>query len=222
MNFIDIHTHKKSSPENVTAIYSLSEDEILNETPPENSLFTAGLHPWWICEHTPNLKKHIQNLFKNPNCVGLGEIGLDRAIATPFEIQKDVFLDYLELTKTHPQKPIFIHCVRSYSDILEIFKSHNIPNPIIFHDYNGNLETTLQLLKHKNFYFSVGKKIFNPKTKISQSIQEIPIQKLFLETDDQDEYPIKDLYKKYSEIKNMKLEEVIKCINANFHQTLAL
>jgi Tat protein secretion system quality control protein TatD with DNase activity len=42
-----------------------------------------------------------------------------------FDLQKDVFLKQIDIAETQ-KKPIIIHCVKAYSELLEILKSKNL------------------------------------------------------------------------------------------------
>ena len=214
MNWIDLHSHNPKPEPAVTKIYSLSASDIRNKTNLDMP-FVVGVHPWWIGKDTTPTLQNVAELLEHPNCWGLGEVGLDRAINTNFDEQKKVFEDALRLAQDKSLARVVLHCVRSYSDILETLKKVSYEGTLIFHDYNGNLETTQQLLKHKA-YFSIGPKVLDPNTTIAKTISQIPLESVFLETDDQDQTDIFALHEGVAKILKMSVEALKNQIYKNF------
>ena len=85
--------------------------------------------------------------------------------------------------------------------------------PIIFHGYNKNEVLAKQLIE-KGYYLSFGKSLF--KNQNLKSIQSIPLEKLFLETDD-DNRSIKEVYELAAKQLNISLETLILQIEKNFN-----
>ena len=61
--------------------------------------------------------------------MALGECGLDKRIEIPLETQIQVFQQQLDLVKT-TEKPIILHCVAAFQEIIAIKKDRNIQNKI--------------------------------------------------------------------------------------------
>ena len=80
----------------------------------------------------------------------------------------------------------------------------NYTLPIIIHGYNNNTIIANQLLKNE-FYLSFGKAIMNENSNASKIISTIPIEKLFLETDDS-EISIEDIYNAAAKCINVEPE----------------
>ena len=112
--FVNIHTHKES--ELGISIFNAP----LLEAWSSYKYLSFGLHPWEIekvpCEEYYSL---IRKICKRELLVAIGEIGLDRAISTPLEIQKEVFIRQLEIAEEY-KLPVIIHSVRTNSDLLQI------------------------------------------------------------------------------------------------------
>ena len=111
------------------------------------------------------------------------------------------------------RKPLIIHCVRAYSDLLNHKKGNKSGLPWIIHGYRGNLETILSLIKH-DFYFSVGEQLLNDKAK-HDIFRSIPTGRLFLETDDS-EISIAEIYSLASRVLKMDENELTQIIANNF------
>jgi len=210
--FINIHTHHNPyDKQEVTAIRNVHASDPL---PDNNSLFSSGLHPWKIKEgHIVEKLAHLNILAKQQQIAAIGECGLDKAIDTPFEIQLQIFEKQIELAKTY-KLPLIIHCVRAYSEILAMRKKH--PEGCwIIHGFDGNEVLAKQLIS-KAIHLSAGAALFNPKNKISHSIQHIPVSWLFFETDDQYTYSIHEIYKQASKLLGLNTEDLKAQIFRNF------
>lgn len=204
---IDIHTHSHKSKNNIEIINA-------NLTPSVNfKYYSVGLHPWHINSQkiTFDITALKQILQKNTPTL-MGEIGLDRTINTPIDIQRKVFIEQVNLAQKY-NLSIILHCVRAWSDIIEIRKKQKVIQPWIFHGYNGNLQTAFQIIKHK-CYLSFGKDLLsNPK--IQAIFKETDLSFIFLETDDSD-FDIEAIYKKAASLKEIDLNDLITVVYNNF------
>ncbi|MCD8263282.1 MAG: TatD family hydrolase [Tannerellaceae bacterium] len=148
------------------------------------SYFSCGIHPWFLNE-LDNQKEILQQQVGDPLCVAIGEAGLDKNATTCLTFQKDIFHFQAVLAERY-NKPLIIHCVKAWQEILEVYKEIKPHVPWIIHGFRGSKELAAQLLSH-GFYLSFGK-YFNPET-----IHMIPADRLLLETDDKD-IPIETVY----------------------------
>jgi len=145
--------------------------------------FSVGLHPWYIKQE--NIDKDFEELAqlaKHPNVLAIGECGLDRLIDLDMNIQEEVFIRQIHLAETL-QKPVIIHCVKAFSDLIALKKKLKPSIPMIVHGFNNNAQICQQLVNHQ-FYLSLGSALLNSESNASKNILTIPIQQLFLETDD--------------------------------------
>lgn len=196
--FIDIHTHRIFHDKDVIAVYN---QQLHEKTDAPEGFFSAGLHPWYADKLSLDvLSASLDRLASDPKVIAFGETGLDKACNIPLSIQQDVFELHLKKAVDH-NKPIILHCVKSWDEIIEI--SSGYPVKKILHGYNGSVELTGRLLR-EGFYFSVGIAILNHNSRISQSIQTIPLTSLFFETDTA-EVSIKSIYAEAS--KTLKIKE---------------
>jgi len=206
--YIDLHTHHQVAATDVMTVYNL----MLNDpfTAPQG-LFSAGLHPWYADQLSRDaLLSQLDQLSLNPGMVAIGETGLDKVCAVPFQLQQDIFQLHLE-NGVKNNKPVLLHCVKAWDEMIEM--TSGIPLTRILHGYNGSIELTRRLLD-KGFYFSVGKAILNSRSKLQSAIQHIPLTSLFCETDDA-AISIQAIYEGVStalKIKNGELREAI-CAN---------
>lgn len=213
--FIDIHAHRQLEQQDTVIIYSFAPG--LNELPPRNTLFSAGIHPW-------NMNKidisesflQITSLSKNQELRFIGESGLDSSIEIPLSEQEDLFLKHFELSES-TKLPLIIHCVRQLSRLLEIRNKRRPRSSWIIHDFNGNQQMIEQCLREgsNKIYFSLGPRFFkSPHSKIANSLKSLPLDRIFFETDDQEEINVKMIYEEFAkrnqiEISSLK-DQIIK------------
>jgi TatD DNase family protein len=106
---------------------------------------------------------------------------------------------------------VILHSVRTVSDYLEIFKKSSFKGNRLLHSFRGNAQEVEKLLKYP-VYFSFCHRIFNDQ----KSITYIPLEKILLETDDQSEVSIQQVYQKASDILGISLEDLKIQVRRNF------
>jgi TatD DNase family protein len=210
MKYIDLHTHRVKELETIQ-IQNIFAQDLIQGNP--QSLFSTGLHPWHIEKVNPmNCFQMIEQVAELNNMLAVGECGLDRSIATDFELQKMCFKDQIRIAE-QCSKPLIIHCVRAYSDLICLKKEAKSEVPWILHAYQGNNQTTRNLIEH-GFYFSVGEPILKMSAK-HDILRMIPLERLFLETDDR-EISIRTTYSLASEVLNISENQLTQVISSNF------
>ncbi|WP_326981693.1 TatD family hydrolase [Chryseobacterium sp. MYb264] len=201
MDFFDFHHHKEYTR---NGIYNLD----INTVPPDFS-YSIGIHPKDI--DTQNIDNQLNWLNNNitENCFAIGECGLDSFAETDQEIQERIFLRQIQLAN-EIKKPIIIHCVRKFYEVISLKKYSR--QPMIIHGFNKKQSIADDLLKN-NFYLSFGKAVLY-NLSLQNTLKMIPLDRIFLETDNED-FPIEELYLKVSEIKQISLENLNKQIAEN-------
>ncbi|RHV96156.1 hypothetical protein DXA95_05830 [Odoribacter sp. OF09-27XD] len=84
----------------------------------------------------------------------------------------------------------------------------------MIHGYNNNRQILDELLKH-GLYISAGKKVFVETSNIRQLLPFIPLEQLFIETDDSD-YTIEEVYAKVADLLRIPLDMLIRCMYRNW------
>jgi TatD DNase family protein len=147
-----------------------------------------------------------------PECLALGECGLDKRSETPFEVQQLVFEKQLALAEKH-QKPVVIHCVAAFQELVEIKKRLKIGIPMIVHGFSKKAELAKQLMDN-GFYVSFGKNLLrNPE--LESVFKSIPNDRFLLETDMVEE-GIQEVYALAAKYKEMELFELQGIVNKNY------
>jgi TatD DNase family protein len=209
MKFVNLHTHKFSNQENILEVVNQSRFGF-NENIPN---FSIGIHPWKIENVWVNVDlEFTERGLKYKNCIAIGECGLDKRIEIPFDLQVEVFEKQLLLAQKY-NKPVILHCVGAFQEIIETKKRLKIEVPMIIHGFSKNEQIAKQLLDN-GFYLSFGKYLIqNPE--LETVFKNIPFDCFFLETDSSD-YSIEEVYAAAAKIKNIEIDLLKRILYTNF------
>ena len=201
MNFFDFHHH---DADRKSGIYNLKFNEEIPEI-----FFSAGIHPNALSDGLEKQLLWLQEISVAENCVAIGECGLDGLIDVDEESQEKAFQAQIEIANS-VKKPLIIHCVKTFSQLLKFRKMSKVP--MIIHGFNKRKTIGDDLLKN-GLCLSFGKSVLY-NVNLQDFVKHLPIEKLFLETDSAD-FEIKELYQKVADLKNMRLEDLSKKIKNN-------
>jgi TatD DNase family protein len=212
-SYIDIHCHKINIARSIFSLPSLFVSELNMEVELDQPV-SIGLHPWNIklSEVVDNLSV-LESLSRNENVLAIGECGLDRNISVLIDKQIEIFKHQINIAN-EVKKPMIIHNVKSYSDILNILKNDDVKTPWILHGYNANKIISKKLLEY-DVYFSFGDSILKNSSRTTEVLSEIPLDRIFFETDD-GESIIYEIYEKAAEILEINIEDLKNQIYSNF------
>ena len=202
---IDVHTHNKNAP--AGAIINLYDNFDSFDT---NKKYSIGIHPWFI-HHWAQKWEQICLLAPSNHIVAIGECGLDKLIETDWQVQTDIFKKHLALAHA-VQKPLIIHCVKAWSECLQMAKNASVP--VVFHGFNHSISIAQSILRN-GYYISLGTSIF--KQNIQNILRNIPIEKIFFETDDS-HFSIEEIYKTAATALNIEMNTLILQIQNNAKQ----
>jgi len=213
-DFIDIHSHITEPEDDVFRIVSTSVTGI----PPGFPHYPAsiGLHPWDITHDLVNsLPELLESLSGHDSVLAIGETGLDRLISTSLNLQEEVFKVHIRYAD-ETGKPLIIHCVRAYSEIIRMKKQSGSGVPWIIHGFNGSAEIAAELVS-EGFYLSLGMRLLGNKVKAGKMAEIINPSMIFIETDE-DRTPVKDLYLKVADLLLIDKSELRNIIRDNYYK----
>ena len=206
-------------------------DKVAELSKQENIYSMFGLHPQDAEKFNDELFNKLKMLLSNDKCVAVGEIGLDYHYENyDSKLQKEIFIKQINLA-LEINKPICVHCRDAYDDMVEIFKSFKqLPKGVI-HCFSGSYEQAKVVL-NMGFLIGVDGPCTYPKSnKIIKVIENVPLEKLLVETDcpylapqkyrgqrNEPAYVV-EVAKKIAEVKNISFEEVC---NKTMENTLKL
>ncbi|MCC9041471.1 TatD family hydrolase [Myroides sp. M-43] len=186
---INIHTHHITNQHEIV--------EIINQYPMtvDNTLptYSVGIHPWYIDEERLDEELTLlEEELQQPNCLAIGECGLDKKINISLNIQIDVFKRQLLLAEKY-KKAVILHVVSAYQEVIAIKKELNITVPLIIHSFNKKRQVAESLWKN-GFFLSFGKHLIYNEA-LRDTFVQVPREQIFLETDDVEEITIAEVYR---------------------------
>lgn len=201
MNFFNLHTHSVAKSANQIALVNQCPQEF-DATIPSYSI---GIHPWYVnVDRVASDLACIEEKIQEQNCLAVGECGLDKRAETIFELQQEVFERQLLLAQKYG-KPVILHCVAAFQEIIETKERLKITVPLIFHGFSKSAQLAKQLID-SGCYLSFGKYLLkNPD--LESVFQSVPSNRFFLETDTMEE-TIEAVYKVAAKYSGVSIEEI--------------
>ena len=198
---------------------------------------TIGIHPHEARLASDHAYSEMERLAKHPKVIAWGEIGLDYYYDhSPRETQQEVFIRQMELAAA-AKKPIVIHCRPSdnsdnaWDDCLRLISEQWAPKGIggILHCFTGNWPQAKRALD-MGFVISFAGNVTFPKAQqIRDAALEVPMDRMFIETDCPYLAPIpyrgkrnepafvKETARKIGELRGLSMEEVGEQTSRNFY-----
>lgn len=198
--YINIHSHHPPGADE-WCIQSIYRDFSANHA---HGPVSMGLHPWHIKEKTAEDQlAELKRASTHANVWAIGECGLDKAIVTDIKFQEKIFVQQL-LWANEIDKPLIIHCVRAFDEILMLLRKNQNKVPVIFHGFNKKSDTAQRILQ-AGHWLSFGPALQHFRTK--EVFEKIPLNSLFLETDDGN-LDIRTIYQLAASILNISEEQL--------------
>lgn len=211
MKYIDIHTHTviPKTQENRISFYNRIVGQETLDDLSHIEMFSVGIHPWFIHSDKSNdqLLEQLWEKAKQPEVWMIGEAGLDKLHETPLERQLYLF-EQQALLAEELHKPLIIHCVKAWSELLALRKKIRPLSPWLIHGFRGKRELAKQLLK-ENIYLSFGEQFQSAALQIAWPTH------FFLETDES-KLDIQEIYEKAAAALSVPTEMLMEQIEQNF------
>ena len=216
-DYIDIHVHGGTPAPGIFILESLMAHEGKLPDDKPGVLYTYGIHPWFLNED--NQKEFlisVENVATLPGIIAIGEAGLDKLKGPSIELQRTVFEEQV-LISEKIKKPVVIHCVRAWDELLSVRKKMKPKMPWLVHGFRGNVELALQLLSkgmYLSFWFD-----FVLRPEAGNLLRQMPVDRIFLETDGA-EVDIRTIYSKVANDLDLTVDSLKLLILKNFNKCL--
>jgi TatD DNase family protein len=216
-DYIDIHVHGGLPASGIFILESLMAHEGKLPVDVSGIAYTYGIHPWFLNEENhKQLINSVENTVIQPEIIAIGEAGFDRLRGPSPELQSRVFEEQIIISEKI-SKPVVIHCVRAWDELLAVYKKIKPKMPWLIHGFRGNVELASQLLS-KGFYLSFWIDfVLRPESK--ELLKQLPADRIFLETDGAD-VDIKSIYNKVATDLDLSVDELKSIILKNFNKCL--
>ena len=152
-----------------------------------NLYYALGMHPYFLNETSqeelPALEQQLRH--RSAKCVAVGECGLDAMIDVDMEQQEKVFIEQVRFA-TSCQLPLVLHSRKTHHKILQILKQEKFQFGGVLHGFSGSYQQAMQFIE-LGFYIGIGGVITYPRAKKTrQTVTQLPLESLVLETDSPD------------------------------------
>jgi TatD DNase family protein len=209
--WVNVHTHVKPDV-NALCVQHVNASEFVPGNTDE--MYSVGFHPWYIEESTWKEKyKKLQKEVSDNSVVAIGESGLDKVCDTPFPLQLEVFSAMIDLSET-VQKPLIIHCVRAFNEIVECSKKFQPKQRWIIHGFNRNQNIASSLLE-QNIILSFGTEVLKENSPALEVLKSVSIDSFFLESDTS-ELKMELIYERAAMLRNESIEALKESLYTNF------
>lgn len=215
---------------NIGADIESSRNSVALSKEYENVYAAVGIHPHDAKTYSEEIETELIELSKAEKVVAIGEIGLDYYYdLSPRDVQKEVFKRQIELANSL-NLPIVIHSRDAHKDTFDILKEAHEKYPemrVLIHCYSSSVELMHEYMK-LGFYIALGGAVtFKNSVTPKKIAQEVPIDRLLLETDSPYMTPVpyrgkrnEPMYVKYvadliAEIRGISVEELIRHTDKN-------
>ena len=187
---------------------------------------SVGSHPDSASEVDETVLEQYRQMAKHPKVKAIGEIGLDYYYEDiPREIQQKAFRLQMELAK-ELDMPVIIHERDAHDDGMRIVKEFKGVSGV-FHCYSGSAEMARQLVNMGWYIGFTGVLTFKNARKAVETAQQIPLERIVLETDCPFMAPepfrgkrnspafLYRMAERLAELRSISVEEVIEATTAN-------
>jgi TatD DNase family protein len=143
----------------------------------------VGVHPNDAMEATPRVLEVIERLAKEPECVAVGETGLDyyRDHTTPAQ-QEASFRAHIDIARRQ-DRTLVIHCREAWQDCLALLEEHGAPDRVVMHCYSGDLEVTARCVEAGYYLSYAGNVTFRNAGALREVAAATPLELMLTETD---------------------------------------
>ena len=191
-----------------------------------------GLHPQNINNQTSFSIDDILKNCKNEKVIGIGETGLDFYHSSEFKKkQYEIFETHIQASIEN-KLPLIIHQRNSENEIIDVIKSFNknFYFPVVFHCFTGSKKLLNFCIENQYFVSISGIVTFKNADNLRNTIKNISIDNILLETDSPFLAPVpkrgksnEPSFVKYtaeflSNFYNVSFNELIKITDNNFYK----
>ncbi|MBE0668407.1 MAG: TatD family hydrolase, partial [Bacteroidales bacterium] len=210
IEFIDFHTHRAAGTPDTVAVVNLLAGEDVPLTFEHNTLFSAGIHPWYItAERLAEIKTELILTMAHPHVILIGEAGFDQLRGPSHDVQRSAFIFQAELAE-ETGKPMVIHCVKGWESLHKARREVRPAMNWVIHGFRGDIRLALSLAD-EGYCFSLGMKGLTEEV-----LKIIPEDRLLLETDDSGG-SIAEVYRHYTGLTGKEAGELSDLIRSNFN-----
>jgi len=151
---------------------------------PEHIHPMMGLHPCDVKEDYEDVLARMRPLCDDPRIVAIGETGIDLYWdKTTLPLQQKAFRMQVEWARDLGL-PLVIHARDSYNELFQILDEvHDANLKGVFHCFTGSVDQAKKIMGYETFMMGIGGVMTYPKAGMRDTVRQIPVDFLLLETD---------------------------------------
>lgn len=145
-----------------------------------------GLHPEDVKEDYQQVLDDMEQLLQQPRhpFIAVGEVGLDFYWDDTYKEQQISALLRQVGWASKYGLPLMIHTRNAHVEMMQVFESFRLENLTgVFHCFSGTAEEAVQLLSFPGFVLGIGGVSTFKKSPLPQVLQDVPLDRIVLETD---------------------------------------
>ena len=210
-----INTHAHLDFDEVRNFDFSTEETIVPSIGKENwskvalfDFFALGIHPWYVDQHSDFDLDLLEIQIKKNNPIAVGECGLDFSPNRKSNQLKQIhfFKRQLHLAQKN-NLPVIIHSVKANHEVISHLNEKD--NYGVIHGFYGSPEEAKKLTS-MGFFLGIGHAILKPNhPKMESIIQTCPMDKILIETDDDNPGDLTKIAFKISLIKGLSYDETV-------------
>lgn len=166
-----------------TSAHTTKEALRLTRMFPGTLYCTAGIHPHDAKSWDDSTLEILKQVASNPECVGIGECGLDfnKNFSTP-EVQLEV-LEKQVILACDLKKPLVLHERDAFNEMVQVLEKfkERLP-PIVIHCFTGTSDQA-QKYVDLGFYIGVTGYVWKEKSGLREVLGSLPTERVLLESD---------------------------------------
>ena len=193
-----------------------------------NIYATVGMHPHDAKDVGADELRALRELTSHAKVIAVGETGLDYYYNhSPHEVQRRVFTQFIHMAR-ETGLPIVVHERDAAQEVAELLRSEGGRELHgVIHCFTGNYEAACDYLD-RGFYLSfTGIITFKNAEPLRQVVRQVPLEKMFVETDSPFLTPVPHRGKRnepayvrlvaetVASVKNISLEDVARVTTEN-------
>lgn len=210
IKYINFHTHHGGGSDNTVAVVNLLAGDSVPDIFQPNTLFSAGIHPWYLTgDNAEELKTTLILTLAHPHVIMIGEAGFDLIRGPEEKLQYDTFCYQASLAE-EMSIPVIIHCVKGWDLLLKAKKALRPSVKWIIHGFRGKAPLA-RALAAEGFCFSLGLNGISEEV-----ISAAGIDKIMPETDASGE-EISEVYGKFVLVTGRSEDELSAIFRRNFN-----
>lgn len=151
---------------------------------PDNISMAMGLHPTEVNEHwLSDTKKALDELKLHiGDYVAVGEVGIDLYWDKTYAREQMQVLEMQADTAMSHNLPLIIHCRDGQKESLDVLRNFKGIRGV-FHSFGGTPKDVEEIRQVGDFYFGINGIVTFKNGKVRESLPEITLDRILLETD---------------------------------------